>query len=451
MSNLVIEQSQYYSSDVCMKAIHKIEQKYEYIDESDYFSGLVNFSTAKSEPYQRWVRYREGYSTVLVNELLQRANVNPNTHYVADPMVGSGSTIIAAKNAGYDAFGVDVNPYCKILVEAKLLSPGESTIQRVEAFSHSFEDRVKDYNGELPPLSEYFPQKNLYDLLALKALIDDEADANTKDVIKACWFFILESCSNRKKDGNGLATRPAPITNVFEFFKNTLDTLVEDYRQHPFSDSSTSSIFTGSAKNFLSFNEKFEKQSGKKLGAVVFSPPYANAFNYFESYKMELLFGKLYTQEEYQIHKKEQIRNYRISQGKEKHSDYAVVELLCDEINSAIPKKETTTGKRDSRTRLMPNMLRGYFNDMGVVLEQLYLSLDDNGECFIVVDQSAYVGVIVPTDIILAAIGEEKGFSVEKIIICRKAATSSQQRKVYPYLGNTLRESIVCLKKINHC
>ena len=84
---------------------------------------------------------------------------------------------------------------------------------------------------------------------------------------------------------------------------------------------------------------------------------------------------------------------------------------------------------------------------MGQVLEELYKALSNGGWCYIVVDQSSYVGVIIPTDVILARIAETIGFKVDSISICRKASTSAQQRKTYPYLGNTLRESIVCLRK----
>ena len=45
-----------------------------------------------------------------------------------------------------------------------------------------------------------------------------------------------------------------------------------------------------------------------------------------------------------------------------------------------------------------------------------------------------YVGVIVPTDIILAWIAEQVGFKVEQVSICRAAATSAQQFKQFPYL-----------------
>lgn len=162
---------------------------------------------------------------------------------------------------------------------------------------------------------------------------------------------------------------------------------------------------------------------------------------------MELLFGQLLSPDDYQKHKKKQIRNYRICYGKELHSEYPIVEMLCNEIREEIPKKEVRTGKRDGRTRLMPNMLCGYFCDMGKVLKQLYEALDNGGSCYIVVDQSAYVGVIVPTDVILADIAKSCGFKVEEIVVCRKANTSGQQLKAYPYLGQTLRESIVCLKK----
>lgn len=147
------------------------------------------------------------------------------------------------------------------------------------------------------------------------------------------------------------------------------------------------------------------------------------------------------------IEKKELIRNYRLSNKHEIKCGIDIAEALCREINEEIPKKEAKTGKRDGRTRLMQNMIRGYFSDMDRVLKEIYEALSKGGTCYIVVDQSAYVGVIIPTDTILALLAERKGFTVEKLSICRKAATSGQQLKQYPYLKNTLRESIICLRK----
>ena len=447
MSDLVIKQSQYYELKSCRNAIKDIEERFEYINEIENFGNLVNFSTAKEEPYQRWVRYREGYSTSLVNELIRRANIDASKHFVADPMVGSGSTIISAVRNGFDSFGVDVNPFCRLIISAKLLSPKEDDYAEINAFLNSLPETFLTTDIGEPPLSEYFPKDNLINLLELRKRIAGVTNSTSKQILTACWFFILESCSNRKKDGNGLATRPAPVTNVLAHFKDVLADILTDYSNFPLKKDINTEVYTASALDFSSYSRMFEKKSNKKLGAIIFSPPYANAFDYYESYKMELLFGQLYDMEDYQLHKKQQIRNYRISYGKEIRCDYPTIELLCDAVNFAIPQKEAITGKRDARTRLMPNMLRGYFTDMGQVLKELYGALDKNGCCYIVVDQSAYVGVIIPTDVLLARIAETIGFEVDNIVVCRKASTSVQQRKAYPYLGSTLRESIVCLHK----
>lgn len=447
MADIIIKQSSFYNDAACRDAVGVIESKYTYTDETEYFGRLVNFSTAKTEPYQRWVRYREGYSTSLVNDLIQRAGISRDKHFIADPMVGSGSTMISACRNGFDSFGVDVNPFCQLIVTTKLLAPEEKDLCEIEVFLKSLPEKYQTKPVSNPPLSEYFPPQNLVDLLQLREEIDAVSDDTVKQILTACWFFILESCSNRKKDGNGLATRPAPVTNVISRFRSVMNEMISDYREYPFTNDTKSKIYTGSACNFSEYSGGFEAATGKKLGAIIFSPPYANAFDYFESYKMELLFGQLYSPDAYQMHKKEQIRNYRISYGQELHCGYPAVELLCNAVYEAVPKKEAATGKRDARTRLMPNMLRGYFTDMGRVLSELYQALDVNGCCYIVVDQSAYVGVIVPTDVLIADIAEGLGFDVESIIVCRKASTSVQQRKAYSYLGTTLRESIVCLKK----
>ena len=124
------------------------------------------------------------------------------------------------------------------------------------------------------------------------------------------------------------------------------------------------------------------------------------------------------------------------------------VDIIADEIEKAIPKKEAETGRKDLRTRKVPNMLRGYFADMHEVIRQCSICLDKGKRAYIVVDQSAYLGKIVPTDLLLAFYAESEGFKVTNIINCRNARTSTQQLNKYPYLKNSLRESIVCLEKI---
>lgn len=445
--NLVITQAQFHSDDVCKEILSECENKYFFEDETKAFSDLVNFSTAKNQPYQRWVRYREGYSTILVKELINRSQIDPMRMFVADPMMGSGSTLVAAKTIGYDTLGIDVNPYCEMITNLKLASPADNELLELKKL---IEERPWNCTtireGDNPPLSDYFPAKNLVEVLKIRDWIETIPEGFIKSSLKAAWFFCLENSSNRKKDGNGLATRPAPVDDVSTYFSGIVRDIVEDFHSYPL-DFNRNYVRTGSALEFGKHVKACEKEFDKKLGCVIFSPPYANSFDYFESYKLELLFGGLICQKDFSNRKKELIRNYRLSNKHFISCDIDIADALCREINNEIPKKEAKTGKRDGRTRLMPNMIRGYFTDMDKVLKEIYDALYTGGTCYIVVDQSAYVGVIIPTDTILALLAERTGFIVEKISVCRKAATSGQQLKHYPYLKNTLRESIVCLRK----
>ena len=121
--------------------------------------------------------------------------------------------------------------------------------------------------------------------------------------------------------------------------------------------------------------------------------------------------------------------------------------MLADEVANAIPIKENKTGKKDLRTRKVPKMLKGYFTDMDCVLQACSDILTSGGYCGIVVDQSSYLGKIIPTDLLLAYFGEQHGFEVKNIIVCRRAKTSSQQMNAFPYLKECLRESIVVLQR----
>lgn len=442
-----MSQAKYFNNIELQDMIKKIEDRYKFIDETLFFNTLVNFSTSKNTPYQRWVRYREGYSTLLVEELIKRSDIDPSKHFVSDPMMGSGTSILAALKLGYDSFGLDVNPYSKVILDAKLTRPEKDLLNDLKEFSSniSLGDNSKAIFRE-HAYNQYFPEENLKKIHYLREEINKIKQPKLKQIALAAWYFILEDSSNRKKDGNGLSTRPSPVSDVIAYYLEKLNQMIDDYLQFPLDKEPVFESVIDSALNFSENALNFADKANKKLGSVIFSPPYANSFNYFESYKVELLFGGLFTEDEFGAAKKSMIRNYRISTSEFK-SEYEVIELLCKEVEEAIPIKEKATGKKDTRTRLIPNMLRYYFLDMENVLKEILKVLESGGKCFIVVDQSAYVGKIIPTDTILAFIGESIGFKVEYVTKCRRALTSGQQMKQFPYLKDSLRETIVVLSK----
>ncbi len=84
---------------------------------------------------------------------------------------------------------------------------------------------------------------------------------------------------------------------------------------------------------------------------------------------------------------------------------------------------------------------------MHTLLSKLYQQTGKKGFVGIVVGNSAYSGVIIPTDVLIAEIAKEIGFSVKNIFVTRHLTTSSQQKQELEYLKNYLRDSIVLLEK----
>ncbi len=429
----------------------QLERKYSVKDEASFFSSLVNMSTASKEPFHRWIRYREGYAGELVKEILQRHPIDSTKYFLMDPMCGSGSSLVAAKQEGIDSVGLDVNGY------AVLAACVKGRVYRTEDLS-DLKDAIDLFSAasidcvcideELNEISKYFPSSNFEVLCWIKSWISDRIKNSTaKDFLILALLAILEDCSDRKKDGNGLATRPAPVSDPKRRMMDQLEVMFSDISSCSADQQAIAIAKDCSALNLGAAALEMEKTYNKKLGAIIFSPPYANSFDYFESYKLELIFGGYTTAGQLNKARERLIRNHRITRPKPVEKRLDSVERICDEILKRIPEKESETGVRDGRTRLVQNMLRGYFEDMSVVIEEGFRALANGGMMHIVVDQSAYVGIPIPTDLLLAAIGEAAGFEVDGLISCRRAGTSGQQLRKFPYLKGLLRESIVSLRK----
>ena len=81
-----------------------------------------------------------------------------------------------------------------------------------------------------------------------------------------------------------------------------------------------------------------------------------------------------------------------------------------------------------------------------LLLSMFYKLLSKNGKCVIVVGNSAYGNIAIPTDDILRKLAKKIGFKKNYIIKARKLGTSSQQYKKVDD-PKKLRESLVILSK----
>ena len=435
---------QHYDSQQIRSFLFSLEQKYPVSMAQNAYQHLVNFSANQAVPYHQWFKYREGFAGELIRHLLRRSGAQKE-EIIVDPFCGSGTTNVVSWLEGYSTLGLDVNPMSAFLTNSKIDHYTGEDLCTAENFLREFAFfRELEWGGKYTELEKYFQPQLFRQLLRIREYLNALPECKGKNILTVAFLAILEDCSDRKRDGNGLRKSPTNIEDAIEYFGQKTCQILKDI-QHtvPITGATGYGVYDTA---FHLCEQVEDHYSGLPVGAIIFSPPYPNSFDYFESYKLELVLGNFVNSiQEIGALRKKAIRSF-VGVEEQQHCDLYIDEI-AREIEKVIPLKEKETGKKDARTRKVPDMLRGYFVDMRQVLAQCAQSLAAGKRTYIVIDQSAYMGKVVPTDLLLAYLGEQVGFQVGEIMVCKTARTSTQQLIKYPYLKNQLRGSIVELIK----
>jgi hypothetical protein len=418
------------------------------------FGDQVHFQYASKTPVQRWYPYREGYSIRLVNAFLKELNVTTNTF---DPFAGSGTTLLASRMNNLESFGVDVNPISVLVakVENEQYNKEDLNVFGKEiANLEALESSEEDFETSFYLVDKVFNKDILRSLLQFKHHIKSIENERIRSLFFVAWLSILEDVSNIKKEGNGIKYKNRKRTptgyitiekelwerrtfpnNKFWFVKNKLlkqlEVILYDLQFNYGSCEKKPQVFHGSC---LEFNKFFSNE----IEFTFFSPPYCNCFDYFEIYKVDLWLGDF-------VNSKKDLSLLRQSGFRSNTNalDHKPIIYKNEHLENLI-------GLFDSRrlwSKKIPSVVRGYFDDIHSLLSKIYQQTSKNGLVGIVVGNSAYSGVIIPTDILIAEIAREAGFKVKSLFIARHLTTSSQQKKELETLKNYLRESIVLLEK----
>lgn len=415
---------------------------------------LVHFQNTTQTPVQRWFSYREGYSVDLVDLFIKNLNING---LVFDPFVGSGTTLLAARKNGLKSIGFDVNPISALVstVANEAYSKEDIISLRKEIeLLQQLRKCNKNYHTAFELAEKVFNSDILQSLLQIKEHIEHIANERAKNVFFVAWLSIIESVSNIKKEGNGIKYKNRKRTpkgyitidkkkweaSVFPqdkfYFVQTkllelLKTIVYDISNCYGEIMHKPKVFNDDC---LLFDQKFSE----KIELTFYSPPYCNCFDYFEIHKVDLWLGEFVkSQKDFRTLRKTGFRsNTNSTSRKEISYTNKKLESLLSLLNM-----ERLWNKK------IPNVIKGYFDDTYTLLSKLYSQTTNGGFVGIVVGNSAYTGVIIPTDLLIADIAKEIGFKVKNIYITRHLTTSSQQKRELESLKYFLRESIVLLEK----
>ena len=348
-----------------------------------------------------------------------------------------------------------MNPFLAKLTKVKTENYDHRDIELILKELDLILNKKFKYNTlKIPKLSisEKLFKEQFDDVIKIRSHILEIENNKVKDFLLISFLSILESISYCKKDGNGLKYPKNKIPlNIYNTFKIKVNEMIKDVEKNK--SENKPFIFNIDSRKLYDIlngkiiNSKFDlnnnknlndlKDFKKKVSLVVFSPPYMNCFDYTEVYKVELWFGDF-------------IREY---------SDLKILRnnSLSSHLNCSLKKRNILKNKYvlefinkisegDIWSKKIPLMIENYFEDMYLVLKFIFDILKDNGKCVIIVGNSAYNSIAIPTDSILANISKEIGFSKCKIEVARHLGTSSQQYKTINK-KKILRESLVILEK----
>lgn len=424
------------------------------IQNASSFGSQVHFHNAYQTPVQRWFPYREGYSIRLVNAFLKELQITGN---VFDPFSGSGTTLLASRHNNLNSFGIDVNPISVLVAKAENEKYNFSEIQYLvseiekikavtkskEFFQTSFDLAEKVFNSEI-----------LQSLLQFKFQIKKIQNDKIQNLLFVAWLSIIEEVSNIKKEGNGIKYKnrkrtPNGYINIdkviwenqffpedkFNFVKskliNRIEVILHDIENHYGACDRKPAIFQGSCIDF-------DKLFTDEIQFTFFSPPYCNCFDYFEIHKVDLWLGDFVKDKE--DFRKLRNTGFRSNTNSLNHKPIIYKNENLENLISLFDTEKLWNNR-------IPSVVRGYFDDTHTLLTKLYQQTTKGGYVGIVVGNSAYSGVIIPSDSLIADIAKEIGFKVKNVFVTRHLTTSSQQKQDLVYLKNYLRESIVLLQK----
>ena len=425
----------------------------------DLTRALVSFQGNKKEPFYRWFKYKEGFSSRLVRYFLEGADVKRGA--LLDPFAGAGTALFAARDIGWDAVGIELHPVPLFAIETRLaveqlpVAKLDRAIERIES---------KAYTGpraSFPHLNittGAFPPGNEQALMAYWRYCRTRVkDPYVRRVLEFAALCVLEETSYTRKDGQYLrwdARSPKKngkgsfrkaqivrfhqaITRKLRMIRSDLDALA-----------GAGGLFRSPAsrRGFLDLREGSCLEVLPSVGPdavdfVVTSPPYCNRYDYTRTYALELaLLGRdgddvkrlrqaLLSCTVENRAKRDEIKGHYEARGTAEsfafvEDSFGSIEALQEVLS--ILEHLGATGKLNNVN--VPRMVRNYFYEMSFVIYELSRVVRPAGKVVMVNDNVRYAGEEVPVDLILSELAKRMGFTVERIwVLPRGKGNSSQQ------------------------
>lgn len=397
----------------------------------------------------RWYPIKEGFSANLISDSLAQLDTGQRQGALAiEPFSGSGTTPVECTRLGVDCFALEVNPFLAFVGRTKLrqTDPKKLKAERSRIITGLRSPRTSALEQWSTFCEGDGKERWLFNRSVLRAFTGGwNATAASKPQHRAFYRLALiraamDNC-NAYPDGKCLRYKRLKTyegfnaENVVARFEHYCGMIAEDLETQPFNDG-LSTVACRDARELGSLNPR------RRFDFCVTSPPYLNSFDYSDVYRPELFLTGLVSdnQDLMRIRLRTVRSHVQADWSRPTKHDFGLL------YAKAIKDLQVQKSKLWSHKLL--DMVQAYFEDMQRLLVALAARANPNALLKIAVGTSAYAGIVIPVDFILAEIAEAAGWELKDVEVVRRLRSSAQNWKHEDSSKKVpeLRESIVVLR-----
>ena len=388
----------------------------ELLDLGPYITPAKN----RKIPFLNLYTFEEAFSCPLVWKLLKKVHAR-KSDYVFDPFCGSGTTLFASFAKGIPSVGVDALPFAwfmsKTLPHFLFLEKGKvNTVWKTLLPLEMWEPAPAAL--DVPLMKVAFEDDILLRLRRLKTAVSS-LEEPFNDIFLYLFFSIIPECSRTEKRKR----YPRVILNKkgvdpVEAMGKKVAKVEADIERSPYKvcRENLPHVFVGDTRD--------SPYLERPPTIVITSPPYPDKIDYTRSYALELCFHFVKDFREFKKMRHTLLRSHIESRVEKEELPHPAVEEVVNKL-----KEKTITR--------IPEMLTGYFQDIRKAIKAWFDLTGESAQVVLVLENLVYDTESIPVDLILCDIGDETGFTVDKIIV-----THYKEKE-----GLILRESILLWRK----
>lgn len=406
---------------------------------------LVSFQANKGKPGYRWYKFKEAFSTTLVEYFLKKYSVKKGS--ILDPFAGSGTALFTASNLGLNADGVELLPIGQEIIKSRLIIENQfnqDDRERVVEWikNRPWESKKVDFQlNELTITISAYPEQVKEKIESYLFLLQLEGSTVSK-ILKFALLCILEEISYTRKDGQYLrwdaraqknlksssTFNKGKISDFSETIIKKLTEIIDDYDHIKASeDAGLIRLFSGSNLDIL------PTIADSSYEAIFTSPPYCNRYDYTRTYALELAMLGI-NNEQLKTLRQQMLSSTVENRAKELveiKSEWALpIQITRDNLLlcKILENLNDLKVNRLLNNAGIPRMIKGYFEEMSCIIFESYRLLKKDARLFMVNDNVRYSGISIPVDLILSNIAEQIGFYVEEIVVLKNGKGNSSQQ-----------------------